>query len=210
MNPGKFRTLLVSAALALAGCAFGHREDLVVLAPGLSQGEAPTAPAAPRPWQLVVAEPRAVAPLDGTRILVMPTPGEIQFYKGVRWRDATPAMLQDLFVQAFRNTGLPGTGVPAGGLRADLLLRTDLEQFQAEYRGAQAPTVVVRISAQLIRDGTVVAAHVFEVEEACADEHMPEVFAAFQRAIDKATAAMVAWTIAAGDAAGTPRRGMQR
>ena len=149
--------LALAGMLALSACSMlvGKREDLTVYAPRLARAE-PAAPAAAaaRRWQLSVAEPRAIGPLDGSRIAVMPAAGELQTYKGARWRDSAPLMLQQLLLEAFQNAGFAGIGEPASMLHADFSLQSDLQDFQAEYRDAKVPTVVLRLHAVLVDTST--------------------------------------------------------
>ena len=198
------RLIVMLCALALTACSMlaGRREDLTVYAPILAQHAASPARAA-RAWALSIAEPHAISPLDGTHIAVMPAAGEVQTYKGARWRDASPVLIQQLLLQAFRDSaGLAGVGMPTSALRADFMLLSDLPDFQAEYRHAKAPTIVIRLNAQVVDNSTgrAVASRTFAVEEPGAGEGMPEVFAAFQAALNKLLAQVVDWTVEAGDA----------
>jgi cholesterol transport system auxiliary component len=202
------RTIVVAVVAAwLAGCSLliDSRSNVTVYAPAFVRDQHGMRRQA-RTWQLVVGQPQALAPLDGARILVVPTPGEIEYYKGARWRDAAPAMLQDLLLQAFRDLGgLTSAAAPSVGIRADYLLRSDLHAFQAEYRGAASPTVVVRIAFQLVRyDGTFVAGRTFEIEEPCRTSQMGGVFVAFQDAINRLLPDVVEWSIAEGDRQPSP------
>jgi cholesterol transport system auxiliary component len=87
-------------------------------------------------------------------------------------------------------------------LRADFALLSDLQDFQAEYRGATVPTIVIRLNAQLVDNSTgrAVASRTFAVEETSAGAGMPEVFAAFQTALNKLLPQVVDWTAESCDA----------
>lgn len=196
---------LLAAALALSACSLltGRHEDLTVFAPVLAH-PAPSSTTPPkRAWQLIVAEPQAVGPLNGARIVVLPKPGVIEFYKGARWRDSTPILIQQLLLQAFQESAnLAGSGTPLTGLRADFVLLLDLQEFQAEYRGAQTPTVALRMNAQFVDDASdrALATHVFAVEQHCAGSDLHSVFAAFQQALNQMLPQVVEWAVQAGDA----------
>jgi len=200
----------VVSASVLAGCSVltGRHEESAVYSLALAQATTPEATSGAHRWQLGVSEPAAIAPLDGARILVMPAPGEIQVYRGARWRDAAPAMLQQLMLQAFQRNSNTIAAAPATGVHADFLLRSDLQDFQAEMRGGSLPQAVVRLAVQLVRsaDGKVVAARSFQVQEDCRSARIEEISAGFQRATDKLLAEMVAWVVAAGDAVGEPEQ----
>jgi cholesterol transport system auxiliary component len=157
-----------------------------------------------RPWQLSIAEPRAIAPLSGARIVVMPVAGEMQTYKGVRWRDTSPVLIQQLLLQSFQESaGLGGVGLPTTVMHADLTLQSNLLDFQAEYRGARVPTVVIRLNAHLVDNSTGLAAanRTFAVEQPCTGTAAPEVFAAFQDALNRMLPQVAGWALEAGDAA---------
>lgn len=199
------RTLAVAViATGLLGCSLliDRRGEVTVYAPAIEQQGQPGVSQRAHAWQLVVAQPHAIAPLDGTHIVVAPVPGEIEYYKGARWREAAPAMLQDLVLQALHDfSGLSSAVAPASGVVADYLLLSDLRDFQAEYRGAKTPIVVVRITLQLVRyaDASVVAARTFAVEEPCRTERIADVFAAFQSSINKLLLDVVEWSVAEAD-----------
>ena len=192
--------IAIVALSALSGaCAMlAPREDITVYAPALARsGEAETDRSLVPPVQLVVERLHAIAPFDATRIVVIPTPGEVQFYKGVRWQDAAPVMLQELLLQAFRQTKTFASAASSmGAARVDFVLHSDLEAFQAEYRDAATPTVVVRLSVQLQRsaDSTIVATRTFTVETASAAPASRAVFLAFQSALDQLFRRIVGWT----------------
>lgn len=202
--------LVLGSSMALTACSMlvGKSEDLTIYAPTFARPAESSAPVA-RAWELSIAEPRAISPLDGARIAVMPSAGEMQTYKGARWRDVSPVLIQQLLLQAFRDSsGLAGVGAPTSVLHADYLLLSDLQDFQAEYRGAKVPTVVIRMNGQLVDQSTgrALATRTFAVEETSAGADMPEVFAAFQLALNKLLPQVVDWAVATGDANWTQGR----
>lgn len=201
--PGRLVPIL-AGVLALTACSMlvGKREDLTVYAPALARA-AETPPHNERRWQLSVAEPRAISPLDGSRIVVSPASGEVQTYKGARWRDTSPVLIQQLLLESFQNSaGLVGIGTPASVLHADFALQSDLQDFQAEYRGAKVPTVVIRLNTQLVENSTrrALGSNTFAVEQPCAGAGVPQVFAAFQTALNQLLPRVVEWTVAMADA----------
>jgi cholesterol transport system auxiliary component len=161
-----------------------------------------------RNWQIAVAEPQAPTPLLGTRILVAPQPGRIEVYRGARWQDAPVTQLKSLLVQALREAGAPHAADTGSVQRPDYVLETDLIRFQAEYRGAAAPTASVRMYARLIRasSGEVVASHEFAVDEPAVGSAVPVVVEAFERAISRVVRDGARWTVAEGDRASEPPR----
>lgn len=204
------RLVFVVFVAAASGCSLLARPGagLAVYAPALSV-PAPSAkpPYSPRKkWQIAVAEPQAPTSLLGTRILVAPQPGRVEVYRGARWQDAPATRLQSLLVQALREAGAPHAADTASAQRADYVLESDLVRFQAEYRGATAPTVSVRVYARLIRmsSGEVVASHDFAADELAASGAVPTVVEAFERAINRVVHDGATWVVAAGDRASEP------
>lgn len=214
MRLTRTRSFLLAVSMTLSACSLltGTREDLIVYAPvrAHSEREVPASHAA-RPWQLIVAEPQAISPLNGTRIVVMPQPGAIQFYKGARWRDNAPVMLQDLLIQAFQDSAnLAGIGTASSNIRADFILQSNLEEFQAEYRGDRTPVVTIRLAMQLIDNasGRVIANRRFAVEQRCASPQLANVFSTFELALNRLVADVVTWTVESGDTEGSAARGL--
>ena len=200
----QLRSMMCVLALSiLGGCALvaDRRQEIVVYSPRLHGQPTERSVGSNRPWQLVIALPEATNPLDTGRIVVMPKPGEIQFYGSARWRDATPAMLQALLLEAHEDQ--VDVARPGSGVHADFVLRTQLKDFQAEYRGARIPTVVIGVTAQVVAgsSGRVVAKRVFTIEQSAAGTGMAEVFAAFDSATNRLLAELVEWSLATGDAA---------
>jgi len=203
MNRSRNWFTTAAGALSLTACSMlGSREYFIVYAPAVAHPAAAAASSSARAWALIVAEPRAISPLNSTRIAVMPTAGEIQTFKGVRWRDASPVLLQQLLMQAFQDSArISGIGPPTSILHADFALQSDLRDFQAEYRGEKVPTVVIRLNGQLVDNSTglALASQLFTIEQPCEGTAIPQVFAAFQVALDRLLPQVVAWTTEVGD-----------
>ena len=196
-------TMLALALPVLASCALlaNRRDEFVVYALRPASAPARDTTAVPRAWQLALVEPEAIAPLDGARIVVMPKPSEIQFYRGARWRADVPTMLQTLLRQALESR--VNVSAPGNGMRADFTLRTSLRDFQAEYRdGDHAPAVVVALTAQLIStvDGRVVAGRTFTMDQPAMGTSVAEIIMAFESATNRLCTELAAWSLASGDA----------
>ena len=191
------RLAILALGTATAACAvLRPAETITLYAPAPVVMDRARAEHA-QPVPLRIEQPRAIAPFDGTRMVVFVVPGEIQFYKNVRWQDAVPRMLQDQLLQAFRQTEtFAGASTTGGARRTDCVLYTDIEAFQAEYRGAALPTVVIRLSAQLQRNASpqAAAARRFSVERRSAGTAPGDVFAAFQDALHEVLEQVVAWS----------------
>ena len=103
-------------------------------------------------WQLVVELPTAAAGIDSSRIALSHDPFTLEYYAKAAWTDNAPGMVQTLLIESFERTGkIVAVGPESAGLRPDYILKTDLREFQANYRGGDPlPTVSVRVSAKLV------------------------------------------------------------
>ena len=132
----------------------------------------------------------------------MPSPGVIEVFPGARWSDTAPALLRDLAVRGFEDSGrIVGVGSAVSGLRADYSLALDLRAFQLEIVDG-APRAAVRFQARLLdyTSNRVLAARAFVAEEPASGSDAASAFAAFQLALDRAVAELVDWTLASGGA----------
>ncbi len=194
----------LAALLAVAACASltGTKEPFTVYSP---RYEPPSNVAHGKPvdWQLAIDTPLASDALDTSRMLVMPTPGALETYKGGRWADTPPLVLRGLLIEAFQQTGrIAGVGAVTSGLHADYTMTIDLYDFEVQYRDG-APHAVIRLNAKL-NDASinrVRAAKTFEADEAVSGATAGEAAAAFDRTIDALLADIVRWTIDQGEAA---------
>lgn len=193
----------VAAALLLAGCAAigGPKTEVSIYAPQThiqADADWPTVD-----WQLSIGMPDAHALLDSQRIAVRPSPDRLQTYKGARWADAAPEMVQLALIEAFEDSGKIAAIGRWGGGRGDFGLHTDLRSFETIYEGSQ-PRIVVEIQARLVkfRDGTgLVAARRFRTEVTPAGADIEPVVAAFGEAMARINAEIVGWTLVEGERA---------
>lgn len=193
----------LAALLAVAACASltGTKEPFTVYSP---RYEPPSNVAHGKPvdWQLAIDTPLASDALDTSRMLVMPTPGALETYKGGRWADTPPLVLRGLLIEAFQQTGrIAGVGAVTSGLHADYTMTIDLYDFEVQYRDG-APHAVIRLNAKLtdVSVNRVRAARMFEADEPVAGAQAADASVAFQRALDQMLAQMVAWTFEQGQA----------
>jgi cholesterol transport system auxiliary component len=146
------RDLLIGGALALAGCNILPKVQdpttLYTLTPKTTYP--PDLPEVS--WQLVVELPTAAAGIDSSRIALSHNPFTLEYYAKAAWTDNAPGMIQSLLVESFERTGkIVAVGPESAGLKPDVILKTDLRAFQANYRGDDPiPTVLVRMSAKLV------------------------------------------------------------
>ena len=139
----------LAALVLLAGCAAigGPKTEVSIYAPQTRVQADPAWPAVD--WQLTVGTPDTHALLDSQRIAVRPSPDRLQTYKGARWADTAPELVQLALVEAFEDSGKIQAVSRWGGGRGDFGLYTDLRAFETIYEGG-TPKVVVEIQARLV------------------------------------------------------------
>ena len=149
-------------------------------------------------WQLVVEVPIAAESLNTSRIAVRHDPLSLQYYKGARWTERAPVMVQTLLVESFENSGsIVAVARKATDLRADFILKSDLREFQAEYVDGATPTVRVRINAKLVRmpERTIIASHTVERRVSARGTSISQIVYAFDAALGKSLRSVVEWAL---------------
>ena len=147
--------------------------------------------------QMVVVEPSALGPLDGTAILVRPAPGEVARLADAQWEDRLPKLMQARLVQSFENAGrLRAVGRPADKIATDFVLLTELRAFEISAADGSA---VVEFAAKIVADrtGRIVAARVFRVAVPAETTQGPGAVAALNQAFAKAATELVLWAVRA-------------
>ena len=196
--------LFLAVTLGACGILPAKREPPAVYSPRLHW--APPAAATRVSLQLLVETPQANESLDSNRILVMPTPGTLQIYKGALWSDRAPTLLRGLLIEAFERSGrITGVGSFATGLSSDFTLAWTLRDFQAEYRDG-VPVAVVRVGVNLVDalNGRVVAARTFEASRPATSSATASVAQAFEAVLDALLPQIVEWTLENGSAVRAP------
>ncbi len=193
------RALPLIAIALLAGCAIGGpKVEVRIYDPAVAVAADPAWPAADR--SISIATPLANALLDSDRIAVRPTPDRLQTYKGARWADTAPELLQTALVRAFEDSGRFTAVTRAGGSgrRGDVTLFSELRHFETHYADGQ-PRVVVELQARLVgRDGRI-ATKRFREEVAPATPEVDAVATAFGQAMASLSVELVAWSLAEGN-----------
>jgi cholesterol transport system auxiliary component len=190
-------------AITLTACSLlGKAEPIQIIDPTPKPIADASLPSAQ--WSLIVLRPDAAQSLDTERIVVRPTPGALQVYKGAAWPDTAPDLVQASLLRAFEDSGrILSVARPGGAVRGEFQLATELRAFDSIYSGA-SPDAVVEVHARLIRvtDGRAVAARTFRTSEPASGTDVATVSEAFARALAKLDADVVAWTLAEGNDAG--------
>jgi len=159
--------------------------------------------------QLLIDLPQAPAGIDMSRIALSKSPLSLDYFADSEWTDRVPDLIQNLLLASFENSGaIIGIDRNSGGLRADVILRTEIRHFEAIYQTANGPPqVVVDIIARLasVPGRTIVAERRFEQRAPAAANDVPSVVAAFDAATDAALRDIVVWTLG-NPALSRPRR----
>ncbi len=199
--------LAIGSALPLAACSpaslltGGKAQKIFVLTPAREF----TAGLARAPWQLLVETPLANAAIDTPRIMLGENANRMTYYSGATWADTAPDMMQNLLVESFENSRrIVAVGVERSGLRADFILKADLRDFQANYKGQDsadtAPEAMVRINAKLVRlpRRNIVAGDTFEATVRAASPALEDIIRAFDQATGAVLRRIVEWTLQQG------------
>lgn len=200
--PAAISALVAAAGMLLTSCVdlpgMGTPARLYMLSPKSTfRNDLPTAR-----WQLVVELPAAPSGLATPNIALTRDPIQLQYYADARWAERAPQMVQTLIVESFENSErIVAVGRQAIGLRSDYNLKSDLREFQAEYRdGNVAPTAHVRINAKLIKQPRrqIIASRAFEARIKAASGSMGDIVRAFDAALGKVLRGLVEWTLITG------------
>lgn len=182
-------------ALALAGCS--SMGSLVTKAAptayDLSAAHSFPPHARAARGQMVIPEPTALAPLDGSAILVRPTPGEAAQLAGAQWEDRLPKLMQARIQQSFENASRLRVGRPSDKIAADYVLVSELRAFEISATDGNA---VLEIGAKIVneRSGRIMAARVFRVTVAAPDTQGAGAVASLNEAFVKFATELVLWS----------------
>lgn len=208
MSPFSRRGLLQGGALLLLGATATACSGLL---PG--QGPPPalyrlTPKSTFRPdlphveWQLVVETPVSNASLNTTRIALQQSPVEVEYYANAGWIDRAPAMIQTLLIESFENTDrIIAVGRENVGLRADLVLKVELREFETVYNNGDIPDALVTMIFKIVEipRRAIVGFKRITAQVPAQGESLIDVVEAFDAALGKVMKRAVEWTLIAGD-----------
>lgn len=207
MKPNLLRSaVMVAVLIGLGGCLSLDTPGPVAVYAPVFQVPAQAA-ATPVDWSLRIPLPNAGGLLDSNTLAVRPEPNQLQNYKGARWSEPLPVLLQSAVLRAFEDSGRVGSVARAGvGVRGDVSLLLDIRHFEAVYptpRTAKSrPLVQVEIQAKRVAaGGTVLAARTFRQTVEAEQVDVPAVVAAFERATMPLLAELRDWTLQSGPVA---------
>ena len=82
--------------------------------------------------RMVIERPVSDKSLDTTRIALMRSPTQVEYYANSGWIDRAPTMIQTLMIESFENSGkIVSVGRENIGLRSDYVLKVELREFSA-------------------------------------------------------------------------------
>ncbi|GLK68055.1 ABC-type transport auxiliary lipoprotein family protein [Hansschlegelia plantiphila] len=182
--------VVAAAAFALAGCGGGTPPSTFDLtAPARLPGAGGVR------GTLVVAEPVAVAVLDGQRVVVKPDAGTVTYLPNAQWSDRLPKLVQSKIIEAYENSNrLRAVGRPGDRLSVDYQLVSELRAFEIDAATGQAS---VELTAKIVNDktGKIVSGQVFSARRALAGPlDGPTATRALNEALAEVLARLVAWT----------------
>lgn len=151
--------------------------------------------------QLVVALPVAPAALDTDRIALERAPNTLDYFAHCQWADRLPLLLQLLLVEAFEKSGrVPAVGREGAGLRADVVLDTEIRDFEAYYAVPDAaPEIRAKFMVKLLgatRHDVLGTTEIARSVQSGAND-LPRITAAFEAAAGGALSEIVRWNLAA-------------
>jgi cholesterol transport system auxiliary component len=197
------RRLLIQSAAALSGLTLSGCNvipnvnqplDLYTLKPQVTFDQ----PLPKVTWQLVIAEPVAERDVNTTRIALTRAPNSIEYFAKGNWTDTAPSLVQAKLIEAFEATNsIVAIGRDSSGLKPDFILQSDLRDFQAEFSGAGAPNVHVRLIAKLVQmpERRITRTVSAEQTVAAAANTVPAVVTAFEQALSAVLKTIVQGTL---------------
>jgi cholesterol transport system auxiliary component len=149
--------------------------------------------------QLLVDVPLAPAGLDTERIALSRSAVSIDYFADSAWIDRVPLMIQTALLDSFENSkAITAIDRESVGLRADMILKTDIRHFEALYDSPnEAPEVLVAIIARLVDPlGRDVVAHaMFERRKQAQGREIAQIVLAFDEALGGVMEDIVLWTV---------------
>ena len=110
-------------------------------------------------------------------------------------------MLQTLMVESFENSGrIVAIGRENVGLRADLVLKVELREFEAVYFNGPTPDAMVTLILKLVEipRRAIIGAQRISYQMPAEGSNLPAVIEAFDKALGKVLKRTVEWTLVAG------------
>jgi cholesterol transport system auxiliary component len=188
--------------LALGGCSIlgKQKEPTTLYAPDPRVQADPSWPDVD--WQLSISNPEAARMVDSLRIMVRPSPEEVQVYKGAAWAKIPTDMVEDAVLRALEDSGkIRGVARQGSGVAADYKLAMDLRRFESDYGGGAAPNATIEINVKLLHTAgpDVVASRTFVQSVPANSTAVADVVDAFNRGLGQVAHDVAGWTLTTGD-----------
>lgn len=201
------RLALRSATFAtfalLAGCASligGSKDPTTIYAPDARVQAAPQWPQVK--WQLALGRTTGARTADSLRIVVRPTPNEVQVYKGAQWAKSPGDMLEDGVLHALEDSGhIAVVSRQGSGFASDFRLLLDVRRFESDYAGAATPSATIEVTAKLlsVKDQRLAGSRTFLQAQPAATTAVPDVVDAFEQSLTAISAELAGWTLQTGE-----------
>ncbi len=150
--------------------------------------------------QLVVEEPASEAALDSSRIAIVTGDARLDYIANTAWTDRAPRLVHLALVRAVeRSEGFAGVGRNGGDVRADLVLKAMLSDFQARYADDGfngAPDIEIGLDVKLVRmpGRIVVADRRFVAGGPARGSDVPAIIAAFENGLGQIAVEIARWS----------------
>jgi cholesterol transport system auxiliary component len=123
----------------------------------------------------------------------------LDYFADAEWSDRAPLLVQSAIIEGFeKSEAVPAVGRDNAGLRADLILQTDIRDFSAVYDSpAEPPVVSVVVHMELIKipEHRIVAQRSVARRQRAATNSVPEVVRAFDAALGGVVEEVVRWVV---------------
>lgn len=194
---------LVGVGLLLAGCTSllgGSKQTKTIYAPSTrAQADA----AWPQvDWGLAMGRTSGSRMADSLRIIVRPSPNELQVYKDAQWAQSPGDMLEDGVLHALEDSGRIAVVARQGsGVSSDFRLMLDVRRFESDYAGAAMPAATIEVTAKLlhVKDQQLAGSRTFLRTQPAASTAVPDVVSAFEQALSGISSDLAGWTLATGE-----------
>lgn len=146
--------------------------------------------------RLVIADPKAEAAFDTSRITKSPSPLRYEYYAKGEWSDRAPDLFRIFLERSFENSGRVETVGDRGSLPlGDYALQTDIRDFHIEVRDGQSVAKISYFARLLDGRNRSIATQLFTASEPVMQGPMMMNIEAFNRAATRAGDATVNWTV---------------
>lgn len=191
-------------AMLLCGCSSlvgGPKEPVTIYSPTRDSQPDPGWPAVS--WSLDIAQPISGQAFDGLRIMVSPTPGELQAYREGRWAQPAGAMIESSLMRTLEDSGkIASVSRQGSGAAADFRLLLDLRDFRSDYAGGSPPAATIEVNAKLLHlsDQKIVGSRTFRIVQPSSGVELARVADAFAQALTTLGHDLAGWTLETGQA----------